>query len=253
MSSSGDRAAVSSFPHPQPGASEGCTEGRERELIAVARALGIPWERLIEAEIEAERKLRRFVGEPGSDLPLWRYLSALPTTTLDSWRVRERLAALLREARLTRSGAAVRSIREAIDELCGKRPGSVSDGDALASHLRQAHERVRELARVARAAERSRGDRAERLARVVGRTGCTGADAAWAIARAEAPGRAHAIDDAVRQARAEGFEIPVAESEFHSFLALRKLVRRTPPARRRSAVAPRRVRASARRDHRLAS
>ncbi|MGE5275489.1 MAG: hypothetical protein ACM3SU_00700 [Acidobacteriota bacterium] len=252
MGSSGDRAAVSGFPLPQPGSREACIERRERELIAVARALGIPWERLVEAEIEAERKLRRFVGEPEPDRPLWRFLSALPTTALDSWRVRERLAALLRDARLARSGAAVRSIREAIDELCGKRPGSV-DGDVLAAHLRQAHERVRELARVARAAERARGDRAARLARVVARTGCTGADAAWAIARAEAPGRAHAIDDAVRQARAEGFEIPVAESEFHSFLALRKLVRSHAPARRRSAVAARRVRPSARRDHRLAS
>jgi hypothetical protein len=208
--------------------------------VAVAEALGIPWRSLLEAEIQAERTLRGFLGEPDAELPLWRFLSALPTTALDSWRVRERLAALLREARLARSGVAVRSVRQAIDELCGKRAGSDGSGaEALAQHLRLAHERVRELARVARAAERCRGERAERLTRIIARTGCTAADAAWGVARAEAAGRTHAIDDAVRQARAEGFEIPAAGSEFHAFLLLRKLVRAKGPARRRQSAASR--------------
>jgi len=216
---------------------------RAHDVVAVAEALGIPWERLLEAEIQAERTLRGFVGEPGADLPFWRFLSALPTSALDSWRVRERLSALVRDARLSRSGAAVRSVRQAIDELCGKRSGgAVSQSDALALHLTLAHERVRELARVARAAERCRGESAHRLARIVEKTGATEADAAWAIRRSETPGKTHAIDDAVRQARAEGFEIPLADSEFHAFLMLRKLARRNRPARPRFGVSARRRR-----------
>jgi hypothetical protein len=254
MSSSADRGAgADGFPG-RPVVRGGAPESGTRERIAVAEALGIPWERLLDAEIQAERTLRGFVGDPEADLPLWRFLSALPTSALDSWRVRERLASLICHARLTRSGVAVRAVREAIDELCGKRAVAGPTGsEALALHLRLAHERVRELARVARAAQRCRGEREDRIARVVSRTGCTAADAAWAVTRVEAPDRTHAIDDAVRQARSEGFEIPVAESEFHSFLALRKLLRRNPPARRR-ACAPRPVPASSRRtSHRLAS
>jgi len=109
---------------------------------------------------------------------------------------------------------------------------------------------VQELARVARATQRLRGDRGERLSLIVARTGCTNSDAAWAIDRSESPQRTHAIDDAVRQARAEGFEIPVEDSEFHSFLALRKLARRHRPTRRR---ASRLRRPSPRSSHRLAS
>jgi hypothetical protein len=99
---------------------------------------------------------------------------------------------------------------------------------------------------VARAAERIRGERHERLARLTARTGCTVADAAWALERAETAGRTHAIDDAVRQARAEGFEIPAADSEFHAFLLLGKLVRRNRLARPRSSASPRRPRAAPR-------
>ena len=215
-------------------ASAEAAAGRAAELTAVAEALGIPWERLIEAEIAAERKLRSFVGDPDAAQPLWRFLSALPATALDSWRVRERLGARIRDARLTRSGAAARAVREAVDELCGKSRVPLSPSQALATHLTLAHERIRELARVARAAPRVRGSGGERVARLVERTGCTSADADWALARLEAPGRSHAIDDAVRKARAEGFEIPVAETEFHSFLALHKLVKKTKLARPRA-------------------
>jgi hypothetical protein len=223
-----------------------------RDLIAVAEALGIPWERLLEGEIQAERTLRGYVGEPEPDVPLWRFVSALPATALNSWRVRERLEARIREARLTGSGAAVRCVREAVDELCGKRGGGDSDRRALALHLALALERVRELARVARAAEKSRGDRGERLNRIFAKTGCTEADAAWALERLESSDRTHSIDDAVRRAREEGFEIPVEESEFHSFLALRRLARRTPAARRRRASSGSRPGAGPH-PHRLAS
>jgi hypothetical protein len=223
------------------------------DLIAVAEALGIPWQRLLGAEIAAERTLRGFVGEPEPEQPLWKFLSALPATALDSWRVRERLAERIREARLTRSGAAVRCVREAVDDLCGRGPAVRSQSQTLAVHLSLALERVRELSRAARAAERIRGEASERIARVVERTGCTEADAAWAVARAGAPDRTHAIDDAVRRARAEGFEIPSAASEFHAFLALRKLARRHPLRRTRRATS--RPRSVARRHahHRLAS
>lgn len=235
------------------GAPDTSSPAGPEDLIAVAEALGIPWERLLAAEIAAERTLRGFVGEPETDQPLWKYLSALPATALDSWRVRERLADRIREARLTRSGAAVRCVREAVDDLCGR--GSTisrSRDQALAVHLCHALERVRELARAARAAERLRGEHAERVVRVVERTGCTEADAAWAVRRAESRCRTHAIDDAVRQARAEGFEIPGAASEFHAFLALRKLARRHPVRRSRRSTRPR---PAARRHahHRLAS
>ncbi|HYB54035.1 MAG TPA: hypothetical protein VEG84_09225 [Thermoanaerobaculia bacterium] len=255
MSSPAETIAAAALAAPRPPRDENPAEGRRRERLAVAEALGIPWERLLEAEIQAERTLRGFVGDPSPELPLWRFLSALPTSALDSWRVRERISTLLQEARVTRSGTALRSVREAVDDLCGRREdGNSSENRALALHLRQAHERVRELARVARAAERCRGAAAEeRLGRVVRRTGCTAADAAWAVARAEAPGRAHAIDDAVKKARLEGFDIPAASSEFHAFLALRKLLRRNPPSRRRPR-APRRISSAARRHReRLAS
>jgi len=236
------------------GATGASSPGRPEDLIAVAGALGIPWERLLAAEIAAERTLRGFVGEPENEPPLWKYLSALPATALDSWRVRERLADRIRDARLTRSGAAMRCVREAVDDLCGR--GSTvfrSRDQALAVHLSLALERVRELARVARAAERLRGERAARAARVVERTGCTEADAAWAVERADAPGRTHAIDDAVRQTRAEGFEIPAAASEFHAFLALRKLARRHPVRRSRRSTPRSRPAARRQPHHRLAS
>ena len=222
--------------------------------IAVARALGIPWERLLEAEIQAERTLRGYVGEEGgADLPLWRFLSALPTSALDSWRVRNRLAGLVRDARLARSGAAVRAVRQAVDELCGKRPGGApSESEALSLHLNLAHERVRELTRVARAAERCRGPEESRLARLVEKTGAAEIDAVWALARASAPNKTHAIDDAVRRARAEGFEIPFAESEFQAFLLLRKSARRNRPVRPRVG-ARRRRRSATLKPHRLAS
>ena len=236
------------------GTAESPSPARPEDLIAVAEALGIPWERLLAAEIAAERTLRGFVGEAAEDQPLWKFLSALPATALDSWRVRERLADRIREARLTRSGAAVRCVREAVDDLCGRGSSvSRSRDQALAVHLSLALERVRELARAARVAERLRGERAERVARVVERTGCTEGDAAWAVGRAEAPGRTHAIDDAVRQARAEGFEIPAAASEFHAFLALRKLARRHPVRRSRRAASRPQPAARRHAHHRLAS
>ena len=247
MSSSAGRRGVSEWPAPAGGVH--ADPPARAQVTAVAEALGIPWERLLEAEIQAERTLRGFVGESDSDVPFWKLLSALPATALDSWRVRERLAEKIREARLAGSGAgaALRSVRETVEELCGRAPREESSqSQALALHLTLALERVRELARVARAAERVRGDSAERPTRLLEKTGCTAGDAAWALARAEAPGRAHALDDAVRQARSEGFEIPVADSEFHSFLALKKLARRRPPTRR-ARPAIRRVR------HRLAS
>lgn len=253
MSSSPVRRAPSGSPPPVPGGSE--AEPRPRsELTAVAEALGIPWERLLEAEIQAERTLRGFVGESGGEVPFWRLLSALPATALDSWRVRERLAERMREARLTRSGSALRSVREAADELCGRAVHAApSPSEALALHLSLALERVRELARVARAAERAKGERAARVATILEKTGCREADADWALARAESPGRTHAIDDAVRQARAEGFEIPIEDSEFHSFVALRRLARRNPPSRRRGRRLARPRRPALRPSHRLAS
>ena len=251
-SASASTSIVASIGRPRPEPADAAPASRSEDLTSIAEALGIPWQRLLGAEIAAERTLRGFVGDPAEDQPLWKFLSALPATALDSWRVRERLAERIREARLTRSGAAMRCVREAIDDLCGRGSAARSQDQTLAVHLSLALERVRELSRAARAAERMRGEAADRIARVIERTGCTAADAAWAVDRAAAPGRSHAIDDAVRRARAEGFEIPSAASEFHAFLALRKLARRHPLRRRRRTPSrPRPARRHA--HHRLAS
>jgi hypothetical protein len=205
------------------------------DIRAVAEALGIPWRRILESEIESERTLRQILGAAAADEPLWRILCSLPTSALDSWRVRERVSAMAREARTGRAPSAARELKAVFDQLRGKGKDRRSSADPMARHLWLAYQRVRELVSAAGAAEKSRGDTVTRLRKTVEMSGCAAADAEWALARCESPGRGHRIDDAVARAREEGFEIPRAGTAFQSFVLLRRLARKCAPPRRRVA------------------
>lgn len=209
------------------------------DVRAVAEALGIPWQRILESEIESERALRRLVGEAAADEPLWRILCALPSSALDSWRVRERVNALACEASAGRAPKAGRELKEVFDHLRGKRNGRRSSADLMARHFWFAYQRIRELVRAASAAEKARGDHAWRLRRTAEVSGCSLPDARWALDRAESRGRGHCLDDAVARARSEGFEIPRAGTPLQSFVLLRKLARKNA---RFPSPAPRRAR-----------
>src|SRR5437868_4968447 len=111
------------------------------ELIDVAEALGIPWQRLLETEIQAERELRRTVGETPEEAPLWRVLAALPLSVLDSWRMRERIRALAWDARTGSSRLAARALRALENHLSGKAPAS----DRWVDPLLQSEEHTSEL------------------------------------------------------------------------------------------------------------
>ena len=201
------------------------------DVRAVAEALGIPWLRILESEIESERALRRLLGDAATDEPLWRILCALPSSALDSWRVRERVNALACEANTGRSPKAGRELKEVFDHLRGKRNGRRSSADLMARHFWFAYQRVQELVRAAGAAEKARGDHAWRLRRTAEVSGCSAPDALWALGRAESPGRGHRLDDALARARSEGFEIPRAGTPLQSFVLLRKLARKSAPLR----------------------
>ena len=209
------------------------------DVCAVAEALGIPWRRILESEIGSERSLRRLLGGVAADEPLWRILCALPSSALDSWRVRERVNALACEAGTGRAPSASRELREVFDHLRGKRKGRRTSADLMARHFWFAYQRVQELVRAAGAAEKARGDRAWRLRRTAEVSGCSAPDALWALDRAESPGRGHRLDDALARVRCEGFEIPRAGTPLQSFVLLRRLARKNAPfpgsrARRRT-------------------
>ena len=195
------------------------------ELIEVAEALGIPWQRLLETEIHAERELRRTMGEPPDEAPLWRVFAALPLSVLDSWRVRERIRALSWEVRTGSSRRAARDLRALADHLSGKAAASDRSADPLLRHFEFAHQRVLELQHAARSAEKARGDSSSRVRHVLKETGCLEPDARWAVERALAPRQRTVIEDAMARARREGFEIPRAATEFQSWVLLRRFVR----------------------------
>jgi hypothetical protein len=93
----------------------------------------------------------------------------------------------------------------------------------LAKHLWFAYQRVLLLQRISRAAEKSRGDYGTRVAFVLEHTGCCVADAEWSVRRQCGPSKTHRLEDAMRQAREEGFELPAAESELKAFRRLQRL------------------------------
>ena len=145
---------------PLPPAARAVVLGPETEegeaLLARARALGIPWERLLKREVDAETTMRAFFVELDGDWPLWAALAALPFSPLQSWRVRDRLEALSSEARSVGCPVAARALRAVFRHLCGKASGCAS-APALARHLWFAYQRVLVLQHIGRAASRSSG------------------------------------------------------------------------------------------------
>ena len=215
--------------------------GGGQDVLAEAETLGIPWRAILSNEIFAEKILRDSVVNLDGDWPLACLFSLLPNSLLQSWRARERIHALSWEARVERSRAAAALLRSVFLHLAGKRaPGAPIDY-LLANHLGFAYQRVLQLLRISRAAERCKGTRAKRIEAVAGRTHCSSSDAAWAVDRADSR-RSHRLDDAMRRAREEGFELPVASSELIAFTRLKRFVQRRPflRARRKFARSPRR-------------
>ncbi len=216
--------------------------GGGQDILAEAETLGIPWRAILSNEIFAEKILRDSLVNLDRDWPLACLFSLLPNSLLQSWRARERIHALSWEARVERSRAAAALLRSVFLHLAGKRaPGAPIDY-LLANHLGFAYQRVLQLLRISRAAERSKGTRAKRIETVEGRTHCSSSDAAWAVDRADSRSRSHRLDDAMRRAREEGFELPVASSELIAFTRLKRFVQRRPflRARRKLARSPRR-------------
>ena len=199
-----------------------------QDILAEAESLGIPWREVLSNEILAEKTLRDSVEKLDGDWPLSCLFSLLPNSLLQSWRARERIHDLSWEARAERSRAAANRLRSVFLHLAGKRsPGAPFDF-LLANHLGFAYERVLQLQRISKAAEKSKGTPAERIEAVMCRTHCSGSDAAWAVARADSRRRDHRLDDAMRRAREEGFELPVARSELIAFARLKRFVQRRP-------------------------
>jgi len=202
--------------------------GAGQDLVEEAETLGIPWQAVLSNEILAEKTLRGSLEKLDGDWPLACLFSLLPHSLLQSWRARERIHALSWEARVERSRVAANRLRSVFLHLAGKRsPGAPFDF-LLANHLGFAYERVLQLQRIGKTAEKIKGTRGERIEAVEARTHCSSSDAAWAVDRADARRRSHRLDDAMRRAREEGFELPVANSELIAFARLKRFVQRRP-------------------------
>jgi hypothetical protein len=201
--------------------------GGGQDILAEAESLGIPWREILSNEILAEKTLRDSVEKLDGDWPISCLFSLLPNSLLQSWRARERIHDLSWEARAERSRAAANRLRSVFLHLAGKRSPSAPFDFLLANHLGFAYERVLQLQRISKPAERSKGTRAQRIEAVVGRTHCSESDAAWAVDRADSR-RSHRLDDAMRRAREEGFELPVAKTELIAFARLKRFVQRRP-------------------------
>ena len=202
-------------------------------IIEEAEVIGVPWRQVLKQEILAEGMLQRFLGAPIRDLPLWRALSIIPNSLLHSWRVRDLVDRLCHEAAAESSRSARRELASLVESLSGPQARRTAEGSARAWHYRFAYDRILELHAVALAAERGGRSGAARAHEIVETTGCSRADSDWAVARLASPSRGHALDDAVRRAREEGFEIPVAASELQAFSRLKRYVSRHRPFRTR--------------------
>jgi hypothetical protein len=219
----------------------------EEVLLAEADALGVPWARLLEAEIAAERDLRQseVTIEHADDLPL--ALCVLSRTALASWRVRERVDELCGAAAVAGSQAPLRRLLRFVRGLAGGASPERALVAARRAHCRLAYRRIRRLVVLLRSAGRpesaSFGERARRL---IERTGCSLPDAEWAVARAASPDFRGHLEEAVVRAREEGFQLPVAGSDRAAYRMLRGWIaasaaapRRRPPGPRRPGRAPR--------------
>ena len=208
-------------------------------LLREATALGIPWERILSEEIRAERLLQISLADVTEDWPLWPAFWILPVSLLNSWRVRERIHALAWDASRQGCEEAARQLRALHAHLSGKQNGRPSDATLMARHLWFGYQRVLALTRIGRLAEKLRGEPAERIESVRKRAGCSLEDARWAVERLISPTRGHSLDDAMRRARDEGFELPKDENEVRAFRRLRTFVRSSPHlARLKDSSAP---------------
>ena len=176
--------------------------GAGARIVRRAEELGIPWQRLLLDEIEAEVTLRRRAGDAGAEMPLATALTLLPFSFLRSWRVRDLIQALSCEARSAAFQTAVRDLRMVSRHLIGRPGGGRA---SFSGRLWLAYQRVLLLQRACRAASKSRGTSAERLAFVCARTRCCFDDAAWALGHEDAPRPGHRLDAAMRKARRGGF------------------------------------------------
>jgi hypothetical protein len=207
-------------------------------LLREAEVLGIPWERILSEEIRAERLLQLSLSDVTENWPLWPAFWILPMSLLNSWRVRDRIHALAWEASRQGCTEAARQLRALHAHLSGRQNGRPSDATLLAKHLWFGYQRVLSLTRIGRLAERLSGDRADRIESVRKKAACSLEDATWAVDRLSSPTRGHSVDDAMRRARDEGFELPEDENEFRAFRRLRSFVRSSPHlSRLRSASA----------------
>lgn len=200
------------------------SERKVEDLLREASDLGIPWQRIVADEIRAERALRLSLADVTDDWPLWPALWILPLSLLHSWRVRDRIHQISWKASRDRCENSARQLRALHAHLLGRANGRASEATLLARHLWFGYQRVLALARISRAAEKTRGDFETRIASLQMKTGCSNADAGWAVCRAGSAGRGHRLDDAMRRAREEGFELPLDRSEVEAFRRLRAFV-----------------------------
>jgi hypothetical protein len=189
-------------------------------LIREAGRLGIPWQTILEAEIRAERLLGGLQEERDGDPPLETFLAVLPHTALESFRIRNLIERLFWKAQPGSGDGreARRELRTLGRWLLRGLPAPAAA--AMAGHLLVAYRRVRELLAICRAAARARGATEGRVERVCSQTRCTAGDARWAIERAEGS-RNPALEDCLRKAREEGFEIPAGRTAPETLLRLR--------------------------------
>ncbi|HEY7112248.1 MAG TPA: hypothetical protein VIA45_04895 [Thermoanaerobaculia bacterium] len=217
---------------PEPAPHVPTATAAPEEILACAEALGIPWRRILLGEIEAEQRLRRYVGGDGGAGLLPEASTVLSFSVLRSWRVRDEIETLACQARSAVRGAE-RRLRLVVRHLIGKEK---RDPVALGQHFWFAYQRVLLLQRVRRAAARSRGSTsrsmAERLAEVCARARCSYDDAAWAICQEDSPRRGERLEAAVRKVREEGFLVPRASTEARSLAELRRIALTSPHVRR---------------------
>jgi hypothetical protein len=207
----------------------------DARLLREAEALRIPWREILEAEIRAETVLFPLNGDLADEPPLERLLAILPETALDSWRVREAIHDLSWRARPGSSdGADARRQIRVFGAYLGGRSSRTDSATLRARHLLLAYRRIRELITIRRCAAKCAGTDDERAAAVAAMTRCSADDARCAVA-SESARRAAALDDAVRHAREEGFEIPRARSAARTVLRMRDFLRR------RGLLAPRKA------------
>jgi hypothetical protein len=213
-------------------------ETAARDLLRQAMELGIPCQRILAEEIRAERLLQLSLSDVTENWPLWPAFWILPMSLLNSWRVRDRIHALAWEASRRGCTEAARQLRALHAHLSGRQNGRPSDATVMARHLWFGYQRVLSLTRIARQAEKLRGEPADRMKALRQRATCSHLDATWAVDRLSSPTRGHSVDDAMRRARDEGFELPEDENEFRAFRRLRSFVRSSPHlSRLRSASA----------------